>query len=134
MFLASWSGFERTGNGETYAWALGHEVSLILKCCKPRKQQLSIRLWPYPGMKGEPQQIRGLLNGQELGVAELTSGPQIISVATRRRHWHEGDNLLVLQLLQATTPAEVHADSTDKRPLAAAFDWLQLSTPVHKAR
>jgi hypothetical protein len=125
--LVGWSGFERTGNGESYVWAVGHEASLILICCHPRKQQLSIRLWPYPGMKGEPQRIRGLLNGQELGVAELKSGPQIIRVATRGRHWRKGNNLLVLQFLHAIAPSEVQNESTDKRLLTAAFDWLELS-------
>lgn len=122
----SWGPFERTKDGVTFVWATGLEAGVAFRCAADRPVRLRVRLWAYPGV-GARQRVRGLVNGHEIGRTSLRQGPQELEVAIPKDFVRKGANLLVFQFALAIPPAPVNPRSQDRRPLACAFDQLELS-------
>jgi hypothetical protein len=123
--LAGWAGFEETPQGVSFVWAVGCESYVVLPCSTPAERELRIRLWPYHPLAGQ-QEVRVVLNGRVLSVTPLHRGPQVVSVSAPKHRWRKGPNLLALQFSRAVSPAESQPDSGDRRPLAAAVDWIHI--------
>lgn len=123
-----WAGFEQTRDGTTFVWVEGREagVRFVRKARAPLR--ITMRLWPYK-VAGRTQRLRAYVDGALLGEVALQPGPQVVGFGVPSAHLREGTNLLVLQLAYAVAPAEVRTGSRDRRPLAAAVDWITFSKP-----
>ncbi len=124
--LGAWGGDERTRDGTTFAWATSLEVGVAFHIARPRPLHLALRLWPYAGtLPG--QAVRGLVGGHELGWVRLGAGAHELGAPIPAGALRPGTNLLVLQFARAVAPAEVRPGSRDRRPLAAALDWIEIA-------
>jgi hypothetical protein len=112
-------------DGTTFAWAMGLESGIVFTWEQPRSASLAFQVRPFE-VPGYRQQIRGYLNGKKLGRVTLRPGPQRITVELSPDHLQQGENLLVFQFSYFCSPAQVRTSSKDSRPLAAAFDWLEI--------
>lgn len=120
-----WSGFEKTPDGVSFAWATGYEAGVELETGEPADRVVRLRWWAYPGL-GRPQEVRGLLNGRVLGEAAVSPTATTIEVPVAAQLWRPGRNLLVLQFATCAAPADVNPRSRDPRPLAVAVDWIEV--------
>jgi hypothetical protein len=125
--LGGWSGFERTPKGVTFVWAQGREVGVLFDWPSGHDLTATIRLWPH-SVPGRTQRIRALVAGVVVGEVALERGPQEVELEVPASQVRAGQNLLVLQAAYAVPPAEVRADSSDRRPLSFAVDWIELRT------
>ncbi len=124
--VGSWGGDERTRDGTTFAWATSLEVGVAFQVGRARPLHLRLRLWPYAGtLPG--QEVCGLVNGHALGWVPLAAGPHELGVPIPANALRPGTNLLVLQFARAVAPAELRPESRNRRPLAAALDWIEIT-------
>jgi len=56
----------------------------------------------------------------------LDDGFQDVRLLTDTAHWRVGENLLTLRFAYAVSPADVDPGAADTRPLAVAFDCLEV--------
>jgi len=121
--VSGWSGFESTSTATTFVWAVGFEAGVVFASSAVDSITIRARLWPFEA-PGQVQQVRALVNGHEIGVARLASGPQTLEAPASASALRPGPNLLVFQFAYALAPATVDSSSDDQRPLACAFDWI----------
>ncbi len=124
--VGGWSYYENSPDRTTFVWATGYEVGALLHRGIPEDARIRVRAWAFSGLHSQ-QRVRGLLNGHVIGEASLGPQPQILEVPAPRSAWRDGENLLVIQFANAAAPVEL-GGSGDTRPLAAAFDWLEVSS------
>lgn len=120
-----WSSFEKDPGGTTFVWAMGYEAHLSLWCERPRPRLLRIRLRPCH-VPGRQQTLAAFINGEPLGEVRLDDGFQDVRLLTDTAHWRVGENLLTLRFAYAVSPADVDPGAADTRPLAVAFDCLEV--------
>jgi hypothetical protein len=126
-FLRSgWSGPRRAGDGASFRWITGREAAVLGPRSAAEAAQLSLRVWPIPGL--DDQAMRLLVNGCDLGTRALERGPQTVVFDAPAECWREGRNIVVLQLREVGEP-----DSDRGLPRAAAVDWIEIS-PIASSR
>jgi hypothetical protein len=123
--LSGWSSFETTPDGTTFAWATGLEAGVAFECASPRRLTLRVVLWPFE-VPGRSQRVRGSVNHHLLGDTALRHGRQLVEVPVPPSALRAGRNLLRFQFASAVPPADLEAGSRDWRPLACAFDRVEL--------
>ncbi len=124
--LASgWSGFEIDPDGTTFVWATGRESLLSLWCERPRPRLIRVRLRPA-SLNARQQTMTALLNGDRLGEMPLDDGFQTVRFVTGASQWKTGENVLNLRFAYTVAPKDVDPRLGDSRPLAAAFDRLDV--------
>jgi len=116
-----WSGFERDGDGTTFVWAVGPEALLEVRCDRPRRRLVRLRVQPVHA-PGAAQTLALSLNGAPLGEATLPPGFTTVWFETEAGHWRAGENLLALRFGRWVSPRQLDPGAADTRPLAAAFD------------
>ena len=118
-----WSGFERGGDGTTFVWAIGPEALLEVRCDRPRRRLVRVRVQPAVA-PGPEQTVAASLNGEPLGERTLAPGFQTVWFESEATHWRQGENLLALRFRRAVSPRELDPAAADSRALAAAFDRI----------
>jgi hypothetical protein len=125
---SGWSSFERTAEGDTYVWAAGREARIVVQEAADRDLLIRFRCWPF-WFQGAPAQTIGLaLNGTDVETVRLDPDRRAYTVYVPRDLWRPGANELALAFAYAERPHD-HGGSADERPLAVAFDWLEIVPP-----
>ena len=117
---------ETSADGTTFVWATGHEAAVEVALPSSSPSCLSVRLWPMECAQST-QRARFLLDGREIGRLDLSPGAQTMRLTIPERGGTGGDSLLVAQFQHVCSPRDNDARSQDARPLAAAFDWLEIT-------
>jgi arylsulfatase A-like enzyme len=126
-----WSFDETSSSGRPFVWALGSRSLLRLYVAEPRDLELRFRCWPlrYPGA---PQQRLTIgLAGRPLGEVALRARPQGYSLRVPAAALRPGENLLELEYARYVAPRDVLPGASDARPLALA--WQTLEVPGARA-
>ncbi len=108
-----------------FVWAEGRTAVVTVECKERAFSELVAHLWPFV-VRGRQQGLTVSLNGTALGHVVLREQPQEIIFPTDERLWRPGANFLRFDFDYAVSPRDTSTTSRDPRPLAAAFDWLDL--------
>lgn len=135
--LSGWAAPERLADSaESFAWATAERAEVSLPMVPAVHQWLSFRAWPltWPGAPSQLVKIR--VNDSLIGQAALASGAATIELPLPGGSIHAGENRISFEFSRATVPAEVLLGSSDRRRLAAAFEWIEVAPfpPVKDAK
>jgi hypothetical protein len=132
-----WSGNERDVTGSTFRWCAALRCTLMLVVGDDLASYagdvlLRARMWTfrYPG-RAVPQSVRLVVNQKvagELAVSDVAS-TQVFHL--RPRVLRPGPNQVAFEFAYAKSPKAAGVSRNDDRPLAAGFDWIEL-TPVRR--
>lgn len=115
---AGWAGAEGS-----FRWANARRATVIV----PREgHTIRFRAYPITHDSLPPQTVRITLNGSE--IASLTLAPEWRDYEVQAQ-WHEGMNELAFEFARVTAPSALDPDSSDRRELAASFDWIAVDEP-----
>lgn len=132
--LASgWSGFERTGDGTSFAWAVGRTSTLRLGPAGRGPRTISFRAWAFEFPGAGPQDAVVLVNGCRVGELRLGGAPSEFSVATPWSVWRDDGNVLTFAWSRADAPRARVPGATDDRLLSAGFDWIRVAPAAVRA-
>jgi hypothetical protein len=121
-----WGVYERNEQGETWVWCAARSCSLPVEAYGRRDRLLRLRLWGARYADIPPQTASIKLNGTEVARMDLGSSPVVWEVPTLKGSWQDGKNTLQFDFAYAEAPANHPGGSTDPRPLAASFDWIEI--------
>jgi hypothetical protein len=113
------TGPRRRADGSGFRWVEGPEAALILHRSRPTETQVTLSVRTFRGLAD--QQLRLVVNGSSLGVADLLPGRNTVSFRSPQEAWHPGRNLVVLQFRRVAPGRE------GSEPRAAAVDWIELA-------
>jgi len=132
--LASgWSGFEKTGEGDTFAWSQARTAVVRVSGRADGDRLLRFRCWPF-GFEGSgPQTTTVLVNGAKIDSVVLRPGPAVYSMMTPKAVWKSGRNDVTFQFTYAEAPKDRIPGATDTRTLSAGFDWIEILPPLPQA-
>jgi len=109
-------------------WVIGSEARLFFPVRGTGDRRLALRVAPFAYPGAAQQTLTLTLNGQPIGKSiALDAGWQIVSIRVSHSMLRQGLNALTLHFAYAVPPAAV-LDIPDDRPLAAAVDWLEISS------
>lgn len=126
LLVLGWSGWERTSQGEDFVWAVGRTAVLALPGDAGSPQVIRMRVWPMLDNAGR-QTITASLNERQVATVDLQPGPQIVTFEPGPDLWVAGENLLRLDFAHCRAPHDTDSSNGDTRPLAVAFNWLELA-------
>ncbi len=123
---SGWS-FPERGPDRDFQWALGAEAEIGLPISNPRDATIRFSAQPlvYPGAPS--QSVELWINDTRVGGIELSQGWSEHEVAVPASSWSDGANILYLRFANPQRPARVLKGSSDRRELAAAFDYLEVA-------
>jgi hypothetical protein len=119
-----WSYPER-GGGITFRWAVGARAEMALGAPPGRAPKtLRLRVRPFPVPDGPPQEVTVELNGRPWTTVTLESGWSTIELppSTALR----AANRLTFHFAWSRSPKSLDSGSSDGRPLAVAFDFVEM--------
>ncbi|HVS16216.1 MAG TPA: hypothetical protein VMV46_20045 [Thermoanaerobaculia bacterium] len=121
---AGWSWNERAGDATTFVWGVGAEsrIRLSLNGLRPVGLRFRALAFEPPGGAREPPALELLIDGAHAGEVELTGGFEVHGREVDPRLWSLTESVLQLRYRPEPAPAGPH----DRRPLAVAWDWLEL--------
>jgi len=119
-----WSGWgpdeSAVPSGRSFSWSAGVRSRLVLDLVEPRPMRLRLRGWPYPFAGGEPQRVRVLVNGSEVGDRALRPGEQLLDLRVSASELRPGENLLEIE------NSRVHR-AEGEPPWASGWDGVSLA-------
>jgi|GEM_PF-346748 len=126
--LSGWAVPERpTNSAESFAWAIAERAEVSLQMVPAGSQWLSFRAWPLTWPGAPSQLVKIKVNDSLIGQAALASGATTIELPLPGGSIHAGENRITFEFSRATVPAEVLPGSSDRRRLAAAFEWIEVA-------
>lgn len=129
--LASgWSGWEKTGEADTFVWAQAREVKVKLASRADGDRLVRFRAWPFLFPESSGQTVTLLVNGEKAGFAVMDKIPRVYIFVVPKASWKAGENELTLAFAYAESPKLRIPGANDGRTLAAAFDWLDVTPGV----
>ncbi len=129
---SGWSGFETTGEGDTFSWAQAREARATVFAGPAADRLVRFRTWPFRWEGAPPQAVTVAVNGVQLATWTLSDGARVYSAVSPAAAWQEGTNVLSFTFTYAEAPKDRIPGNDDSRTLAAAFDWLEI-VPVPPA-
>jgi hypothetical protein len=119
-----WGRDETAAGGITVNWATQRHATLFFAVSEPADTRLTLRLIPfvYAGMPKQTMEV--VVNGSTIQQVDLEADWRDYAFALPRDVLHAGINRLDLRFGQIASPSVV-MDSTDRRNLAAAVDFVQ---------
>ena len=125
----------------SYAWAIGLEARLLPFFLLGRDVEsaddggvwLHFRCWPHALGSRQRQVVTVDLNGTTLGTLVLPPGLREYSLQVPAEALKSGQNSVIFRFAYAVAPAELADGTTDKRRLAAAFDYVSISADAEPA-
>jgi len=112
LLRSGWSPPKTRWDGTTVRWNVGLEAGVAVVRTGFGSTSIHIRLRPTPDI-GADQELRALLNGQDLGAKPLQQSWVTFRFETRESVWKPGRNLLVLQF---------------EKPRAAVVEWIDVTS------
>lgn len=119
---AGWFGAERAGTAY-FRWA-GAKASVVVPWSSPGDGVVRVRAVPFHQPSLPPQQLALVVNGRALPAQPLAEGWQELAYAVPRDAWTGPVNVIEFRFAFARQPAELDPASGDRRPLAAAVEWI----------
>jgi hypothetical protein len=126
VLRSGWSGFEKTDDGSTFAWAEGPECAIQLPGADPAPHTIRMRAWAFTYAGASPQRLTLFVNDNRLTELDVPSAPTELSLATPWSVWRRDGNVLRLRFARADSPRDRIPGSSDGRKLAVAFDWISI--------
>lgn len=123
---SGWSGFEKTEQGDTFAWAQAREAEVTLVAPGAADRLVRFRAWPFEWEGAPPQTVALSVNGTKLATVPLAKGPSVYGAAAPAAVWKEGANTLRLEFAWAEAPKDRVPGAGDTRTLSAAIDWIEV--------
>ena len=120
------SGFEKTGAADTYAWAQARTAKVRVLAGPPADRLVRFRAWPFRWEGAPPQAVTLSVNDVRLATFTMGDGPQVYSASSPGPAWKPGENVLVLEFGYAEAPKDRIPGAGDTRTLAAALDWVEI--------
>ena len=126
VLLDGWSIPEPAADGSSwFAWAIGQRAQLRLRLLDPERTWLHFRARPFQIGPNVTQTVSVELNGATVGSVNLRPGDfEIYSLRLPHAALTIGDNVVSFDFSYATSPNRFSSASEDRRPLAAAFDYV----------
>ncbi len=124
--LSGWSTFEKTPEGDTFAWAQAREVTVNVSADGPADRLIRFRVWPFGWEGAPPQTVTPWVNDVRLETIRLAAGTRVYSATSPGPAWKRGANVVKFEFAFAEAPKDRIAGGGDSRTLAAAFDWLEI--------
>lgn len=123
---SGWSGYETTGEGDTFSWAQAREAQATVVAGAAADRLVRFRTWPFRWEGAPPQTVTVAVNGVQLATWTLSDGARVYSAASPAAAWREGTNVLSFTFAYAEAPKDRIPGNDDSRTLAAAFDWVEI--------
>lgn len=123
---SGWSGFETTGEGDTFSWAQAREARATVVAGGAADRLVRFRTWPFRWEGAPPQSVTLAVNGVQLATWTLSDGARVYSAVSPAAAWREGTNVLSFSFAYAEAPKDRIPGADDTRTLAAAFDWVEI--------
>jgi hypothetical protein len=121
---AGWSWNERAGDGTTFVWGTGAESVLRLSLNGLRPAELRLRAFAFERAPGsDPVTVEVLIDDVPAATVELAGTFAVRRLPVDPSLWAPTDSVLRLRYRPEPEPAS----DRDRRPLAAAWDWLELA-------
>ena len=122
---AGWAGPEKTQKGRTFRWAVASraEIALVTPPGEAPKT-LDLRLMPFPRPVGEPQTIQLSIDDEPW--TSITLGPRWNKIDLPWPKAPGTVHLLSFDFGWNQRPKDLDPNATDDRPLAAAFDFVEI--------
>ena len=127
---SGWSGWEKTAQGDTFAWCQGREGKVRVTSRGDGDRIVRLRCWPFRFAGAPPQTLTLFVNDAKIETVSLTDEPRVYSFTTPQAVWKKGANELRFSFAYAAAPRDRAPGSSDARMLAAAFDWLEIDRPA----
>lgn len=121
---AGWSRAETVG-GVTLSWAEERRALVLFRLEQPAAMTLALRASPFIYPSAPQQSAVVTVNGHKLGTITLQEGWAEYRLPVLAAYLQDGVNQVWLEFAHLASPAQV-LGSSDKRTLAAAFDWIRL--------
>jgi len=130
---AGWSGWEKTPEGDTFAWAQAREATLAAVSRADGDRLVRFRCWPFRYAGAPPQTLTLTINGAKIDTVTLADGNRVYTMPTPQAAWKNGVNEIRLAFVYAEAPKDRMPPSGDARTLSAGFDWLEIVPPIPPA-
>jgi hypothetical protein len=124
--LSGWSTFEKTPEGDTFAWAQAREAAVTVSASGPGDRLIRFRVWPFGWEGAPPQTVTLWVNDVRLETIPLDREPHVYSTTSPGPAWKSGGNVLKFEFAFAEAPKDRIPGGGDSRTLAAAFDWVEI--------
>ncbi len=125
LFGEGWAGPEGAG-GQTFRWAIGEEATITVPRFGRADRVLRMQASPLDHPSLPRQTMRIDLNGTELEILTLASGPAERSVPAPAALWRDGPNTITFRFGRAVAPADFDPSNRDPRKLSVAFDRIAI--------
>jgi hypothetical protein len=113
----------------TADWVNGDTAQFFFPVRGDGERQLSMQIAPFAYAGGPAQRMQLWLNGSPLpDEIVLSEGWQVVTVELPAAHLKQGLNVLTLSFDHSTAPSDVLPGVSDTRQLAAAVDWIEITT------
>jgi len=109
-----------------FRWGIGDHSTVRLFLGQPRALTLSFRCSPFRFANAPPQHVTVSVNGRRVDEVTLMPGPRRYTVHLPTDALILGENRLVFSYAYSQAPAALNNRSRDIRPLAVAWEWLQI--------
>ena len=124
---AGWSGFEALPSGDTFVWARAREAQVTVVASDSVDRLVRFRVWPFRWDGAPPQTLTLSVNDVRLDPLTLSGdGPRVYATTAPGPAWKVGANVLTFAFAYAEAPKDRIPGASDPRPLAVAFDWVEV--------
>ena len=123
---SGWGEPETSGDGTGFVWATGRRSEVAVALAEPGAVEVRFRALAldYPG--APPQRVRVEWDDSTAGELQLGGQWRDAKVRPQTGTARAGLHLVTFHFSRAEPPARVIQGSDDRRPLAAAFDHLEV--------
>jgi hypothetical protein len=123
--VAGWSGDEWWGGQQfSFVWGIGSSSVIRLNRYGTADVRLRFRCAPNEPPDKGGQTIATILNGVPIATTQLRPGFAIYELAVPASRLRAGENIVEFRYRYSGRP--VFAGTTDARPLAVAWDWIEI--------
>ena len=116
--------------GATFAWAVADRAVIETEVLRADAEAIHLRCRPFDWEGAPPQEVAVLINDREIGAATLEPGFRDYTLPLPEGAVGVGLNRVEFRFARTAVPADHLAGSTDRRSLAAAFDWVSFGPPT----
>ena len=123
--VSGWGPRARSGRVE-FQWGQGDRSELRFGVAEPRDLEIALRAWPLAFEGAPAQSVAVEANGNPVGTLDLPPGPHTHRVRILAGALVPGENRLVFRYAWSRAPRDVIPGSSERRPLAVAWDTLRV--------